>query len=730
MCVCVQSDDLPDPSVSPLPLLLPLSAASPASLQALGLAYLRLLTTAPPGSSGEGCSYECAEALCVAASTRRAHLWPHRLAVTGTSPSGLADSLRAALLTLEQAPPRGLRAHPGVALLLPSCRPHDDLSDLQSLASGLYRRHPLFKASIDECEAAFVDIGAPAPLLADALLKWAPTVPRPSPCSEALGFACVYGLARVWLLLLEDKAAVHIIGQGHVAALVGEVLRGAVPLRQAAQRLREAAVPGAATALEGPAGEPREASHGSSSVAAGLPVHDPRPPVVLLVLTPHGPVEGGQEHASRLLPSHRIVGCVPWAGASPVGPTESESEDALVCVARCVAAAYGLGVGLDLATLHAGRPSLPSSVLDLLPNYPFEHKTFAPLPDLLHRAFAPPHSASPASGVDGVEDFGVTSLFEETWLPRLCAPAKPALPPPERMVWVCARAKDASALLCCAALSTSSVVVVGPDQEGELRTLLHTSQGVQAQQARLVVADVTQGEACGPLMESLRCGGRGAAVVFVAGVGTQGLEGPEALASEAFDKAVLLVGLLRGCLEAGPATRVWVVTCGAKPVAEGEEVVGLNGSLWALVRSAVQELYPNRLWAALIDLERGTTADTLVTLLTAEMGRGQRSQVPEQLAWRDGRWLLLRLQPSPLDPQLAQPNLTPTPTMRAPKGREEGWVLVSGGLGGLALHATNALVRHGVRRLVLMGRSGAVSQQYSYMVDKLKEQVGRVEQES
>jgi hypothetical protein len=407
-----------------------------------------------------------------------------------------------------------------------------------------------------------------------------------------------------------------------------------------------------------------------------------------------------------------------------MGPTDSTTDDALVCVARCVAAAYGLGVGLDLATLHAGRHSLPPSVLDLLPYYPFEHKTFAPLPDLLHRAFAPQHSASHA-GASGVEDFGVTSLFEETWLPRLCPPAKRALLPPERVVWVCARAKDACELLCCVALSSSSVVVVGPDQESELRTLLSATQRPQAQQARLVVADVTRGEACVPLMESLRCGGRGAAVVFVAGEGTQGLEGPEALASEAFDKAVLLVGLLRGCLEAGPATRVWAVTCGAKPVSEGEKVAGLNGSLWALVRSAVQELYPSRLWAALVDLERGTTADTLVTLLCAEMRRGQRSQVPEQLAWRDGRWLLLRLQPSPLDPHLAQPNLSPTPTLRPAKGREEGWVLVSGGLGGLALHATNALVRHGVRRLVLMGRSGAVSQQYAYMVDKLREQVGR-----
>jgi hypothetical protein len=197
------------------------------------------------------------------------------------------------------------------------------------------------------------------------------------------------------------------------------------------------------------------------------------------------------------------------------------------------------------------------------------------------------------------------------------------------------------------------------------------------------------------------------------------------MAAAAFADAVQLLGLLRACSALAPGTqpRLWVATFGAKPVEAGEAVTGMEGALWALTRSAMQELYPTRLWATLLDLPPDMSMPALASLIKAEMAAVSRDCVPEQMAWRNGSWRLLRLRPSPLEAELSQPNLEPQPTLITGAGEEEGWVVVSGGLGGLGLHAAAALVRHGVKRLLLLGRRGVASPQYQQALQDLTQQV-------
>ncbi len=199
----------------------------------------------------------------------------------------------------------------------------------------------------------------------------------------------------------------------------------------------------------------------------------------------------------------------------------------------------------------------------------------------------------------------------------------------------------------------------------------------------------------------------------------------EALASEAFHRSVQLLGLLRACSSSHGednnnkgALRVWVVTAGAKlveagdgprscggqsqqpaaGVAVGPDALGIAGAL------------PLATVATLVDCAGRHPHGRHGQAGNGRDGRCGRSQVPEQLAWRDGRWLVMRLRPSALEAQLSLPTSRPLP--RWPRagamkgGGGGGWVLVSGGLGGLGLMHASAVAReHGVRRLLLLGEA-------------------------
>ncbi|MFI8263625.1 SDR family NAD(P)-dependent oxidoreductase [Streptomyces sp. NPDC085665] len=131
--------------------------------------------------------------------------------------------------------------------------------------------------------------------------------------------------------------------------------------------------------------------------------------------------------------------------------------------------------------------------------------------------------------------------------------------------------------------------------------------------------------------------------------------------------------------------RLAVVTHDAVAVADGDPVSLAHAPLWGLVRSAQQE-NPGRL--VLVDTDAGApSARALAAAVT--------SAEPE-LAVRDGRILIPRLERAATAGRGAQPALDP-----------EGTVLVTGGTGGLgALLARHLVERHGVRHLLLTSRRG------------------------
>lgn len=158
----------------------------------------------------------------------------------------------------------------------------------------------------------------------------------------------------------------------------------------------------------------------------------------------------------------------------------------------------------------------------------------------------------------------------------------------------------------------------------------------------------------------------------------------------------------------------------------------------------LQECYP-ALWASLIDLPApsnnqvamlpsGLTrvnkaasteiAARFVKLIDEESYMYHPGDAPEQLAYRQGGWLVMRLKQSWLEGEMDKeaykvgknyPEVYPPPGVDMTFNQtlsQDGWYLVTGGLGGLGLHCAHALVRHGARKLILTSRRGKVSEEY------------------
>ncbi len=129
------------PSDNDRPLLLPVSARSPAALRALAQSYATLLenTNAPLA------------AICATASLRRAH-HPHRLAVVGNSPQAMAEQLRA-WATGQPAPNvvTGLATarRPRLAFAFPG-----QGSQWRGMGRQLLQADPTFRTTIEACAAA------------------------------------------------------------------------------------------------------------------------------------------------------------------------------------------------------------------------------------------------------------------------------------------------------------------------------------------------------------------------------------------------------------------------------------------------------------------------------------------------------------------------------------------------------------------------------------------------
>ena len=134
-----------------------------------------------------------------------------------------------------------------------------------------------------------------------------------------------------------------------------------------------------------------------------------------------------------------------------------------------------------------------------------------------------------------------------------------------------------------------------------------------------------------------------------------------------------------------PPVPLFVLTRGAVALSDRDEVNPDATALWGLLRAYAAE-HPDR-WGGLIDVE--DAPGVVLAELAAADG--------EQVAWRGGRRHVARLRET-------QRSAATLPIS------EEGWVLVTGGLGGLGLRTARWLFTQGARRIALLGRGGARSE--------------------
>ena len=462
--------------------------------------------------------------------------------------------------------------------------------------------------------------------------------------------------------------------------------------------------------------------------------------------------------AKRIVPSKDThVALVPTM-------TQARRDDENLRLAEAFGKAYTAGINLKFKALKVG-PAMPSTVD--LPLYPFDKSVYVGLGKLTAKALATigekptqaQEQALAAAAAAGTErkDYGKTNLFEESWFLR--ADNKARTLPPAHTVYICSEPVDAAALASVKVLrERSHVVLVPQDSESAARAALGDTH---PNKDNVVGVDLLAG---GDELKAYLSGPNEAdtiAVVYIAG-GESGGQSPGVedlgrMTDTAFGESAQVLCLMRSLAEMGQGTRikVWAVTTRAKVVAPGDRMHAMGAPVWSLCKSAMQESYPS-LWACLIDLpgpskdepallpsSMGNSAADLklavpatarlLALLDVETSSYGRLDPPEQLAYRRGRFLTMKLKEAELqqdiDPDvlakiedLTRANTFPPPGVTVELKKTltpDAWYLVTGGLGGLGMHAANALVRHGATKLILTSRGGKPTSQYKPDLDAI-----------
>lgn len=437
--------------------------------------------------------------------------------------------------------------------------------------------------------------------------------------------------------------------------------------------------------------------------------------------------------------------------------TKARRGDENLRLVEAFGKAYVAGVNLKFKALKVGPP-VPSSVE--LPLYPFDHTVHIALGKLTANAIAlrgekPTHVQQQAldASVDAQRiDYGKTNLFEESWMLRQeHRGSRGKILPPAHTVYICSEPTDAAALASVKVLrERSHAVLVPQDSESAAKAAL----GDHPNKANVAGVDLLAG---GDELKAFLSGPNEAdtiAIIYIAGgeSGGQapGLDDLSRLTDTAFGETAQMLCLLRSVAEMGQGKRIkiWTVTTRAKAVAPGDRVQSMSAPLWALGKSAMQESYPF-LWVSMMDLPGPSkdqlallpsssgnaaadlklavpAAARLLQLLDTETSSYGRNDPPEQLAFRRGQWLTQKLREAELqddiDPvvqkkieEATRANVFPPPGVNVMIRKTltpDAWYLVTGGLGGLGLHAANALVRHGATKLILTSRGGKPTAQY------------------
>jgi acyl transferase domain-containing protein/pimeloyl-ACP methyl ester carboxylesterase len=140
-----------------------------------------------------------------------------------------------------------------------------------------------------------------------------------------------------------------------------------------------------------------------------------------------------------------------------------------------------------------------------------------------------------------------------------------------------------------------------------------------------------------------------------------------------------------------PPPRLWVVTCGAQAVREGDPVSLESAPLWGLGRVAARE-HPE-IWGGLIDIGLADDVEIGTASVLATIVSGQDE--PE-VAFRTGvRYV----------PRLVRKRRVGVLTERIAFS-SKGTYVITGGMGAIGLHVARWMVERGSRHLVLVGRRG------------------------
>ena len=154
------------------------------------------------------------------------------------------------------------------------------------------------------------------------------------------------------------------------------------------------------------------------------------------------------------------------------------------------------------------------------------------------------------------------------------------------------------------------------------------------------------------------------------------------------------------------------VTRGAQAVDASASVQVNQAPLWGLARSLPME-HPG-LWGGLIDLDASASAEQTAELLSRAVGM---SAEEDQLAVRNGRCFVPRLTAA----DAAAVLVDPVPFS------QDGAYLITGGLGALGLQLAKWLADHGVRHLLLIGRTALPPRSEWAQLDASHRQARQVE---
>ncbi|MBI1390264.1 MAG: SDR family NAD(P)-dependent oxidoreductase [bacterium] len=152
-------------------------------------------------------------------------------------------------------------------------------------------------------------------------------------------------------------------------------------------------------------------------------------------------------------------------------------------------------------------------------------------------------------------------------------------------------------------------------------------------------------------------------------------------------------------------SRVWIITAGAISLPQDREFSLRSAPLWGFGRAAALEDCVH--WGGMIDLPMEKMDESVSSLIDCLLSPGD----DRQIALRDGACFAPRLRRMRVERRNGDHQLKP-----------DGWTLITGGFGHLGSALARRLVQNGARRLLLVGRRGAVTPESRALLDELRNQ--------